>query len=125
MIDYKGDQHGELEVKITFKVFDNTISEDAWLKLRMNDGVLSGDVDAEFQPHGITFSKPAVFNIEAKYVDLTGVNPSTVALYYVNDNGEWEKMKTEEISVKIDDGIIKIMDAEIPHFSRYAVAWSN
>ena len=66
-----------------------------------------------------------LFNIEAKYVDLTGVDPSAVGLYYVNDNGEWEKMKTKEISVKIDDGIIKIVDAEIPHFSRYAIGWGE
>ncbi len=125
-IEYKGEEHnnGDVYVVTTFKVYQESISEDAELKLSMSDDLFGGDVDASFQPHGITFSKDAELSIEAKNIDLLGVDVSTVGLYYISD-GQWEKMKADKIIVKKDEGYLKIDKAKIPHFSRYAVAWSN
>ena len=128
IIDYQGDEDEDADVlvKTTFKVFSETISQDAGLVLRMTDALLSGEVDVSFQPHGITFSVPALLNIEATNIDLSGVNPNNIGIYYVNeDTGEWEEMQTYDIIVKKTEGYLKIVDAEIPHFSRYAVAWAN
>ncbi len=132
IIDYQGDEDededadGDVLVKTTFRVFSETISQNARLVLRMTDALLSGEVDVSFQPHGITFSLPGLLNSEAKNIDLLGVNPNNIGIYYVNeDTGEWEKMQTYDIIVKKNEGYLKIINAEIPHFSRYAVAWSN
>jgi len=128
IIDYKGDEHrgGDESVKTTFKVFSETISQDAGLVLSMTDALLSGEVDVSFQPHGITFSEPALLNIEAKNIDLSGVKTKNIGIFYVNEEtGKWEEMQTYDIIVKKKEGYLKIIDAEIPHFSRYAVAWSR
>ena len=128
IIDYKGYEHGggDEVVKTTFKVFSETISQNAGLVLSMTDALVSGGVDVSFQPHGITFGVPALLNIEATNVDLSGVKPKNIGIYYVNEEtGKWEEMQTYDIIVKKREGYLKIIDAEIPHFSRYAVAWSN
>ncbi len=131
ILEYKGienpqDNNGNLYVKSTFKVFSETISEDADLVLTLFDNLTAGDVDVTFQPHGIVFSQPALLNIEVKDADLSSVDENTIGLYYVNqETGQWESMQTYDITVKKDEGYLKIIDAEIPHFSRYAVAWSN
>ena len=92
----------------------------------MNDGLLTGNIDASFHPHGITFSQPALLNIEAKHIDLSNVDPDAIRMYYVNEEtAEWEEIQTYDIIVKQDEGYIKIIDAELHHFSRYAVGWGD
>ncbi len=106
-------------------MFSQTISQDAELVLSLDDQILLGNVDVTFTPHGITFSSPALLNIEASGLDLANI-PSKIGCYYDNpDTGQWEKMETGDVIIKQDEGYIKIIDAQIPHFSRYAVAWSN
>ncbi len=127
-VDYKGIENGNgaVEAKLTLKVFAETISEDAELVMSLDDQVLVGNVDVGFEPHGITFSSPALLTIEAKSLDLSGVNPHLINIYYDNpETGEWELMNSYGVIVKTEDGYVKIIDAELPHFSRYAVAWSN
>ena len=128
IVEYKGieNDNGAVEAKLTLKVFSETISEDAELVMSLDDQVLVGNVDVGFEPHGITFSSPALLTIEAKSLDLSGVNPHLINIYYDNpETGEWELMNSYGVIVKTEDGYVKIIDAELPHFSRYAVAWSN
>ena len=128
IVEYKGieNDNGAVEAKLTLKVFSETISEDAELVMSLDDQVLVGNVDVGFSPHGITFSSPALLTIEAKSLDLSGVNPHLINIYYDNpETGEWELMNSYGVIVKSEDGYVKIIDAELPHFSRYAVAWSN
>ena len=131
ILEYKGvenpqDGNGNLYVKTTLKVFSQTISEDADLVLRMYDDLSAGNVDVSFEPHGITYSQPALLNIEVLNADLSGLSKgkksSPLSLYYVNqETGQWERMQTYDIVVNETDGYIKIIDAQIPHFSRYAI----
>jgi len=124
ILDYKGLEHnnGNVEVKMTLKVLAETISRDAVLQMGLDDQKFI----MSFGPHGITFSQPALLNIEVKNLDLSGANPETLALYYLDSKkGEWEKMQTAEIIVNQEEGYLKFVDGQIPHFSRYAVAWSN
>jgi len=128
IVEYKGieNDNGAVEAKLTLKVFSETISEDAELVMSLDDQVLVGNVDVGFSPHGITFSSPALLTIEAKSLDLSGVNPHLINIYYDNpETGEWELMNSYGVIVKSEDGYVKIIDAELPHFSRYAVAWAN
>ncbi len=124
IIDYKGLEHnnGNVEVKMTLTVLAGAISRDAVLQMGLDDQSFL----MSFGPHGITFSQPALLNIEVKNLDFTGVNVETLALYYLDSKtDEWVELQTAEIIVNQEEGCLKFVDAEIPHFSRYAVAWSN
>jgi len=125
IIDYKGYEHnnGNVTVKMTLKVFNGTISQDAELMMSLDDQGLLGNVDVTFSPHGITFSRPARLDIEAKNLDLSGVNPDDINIYYDNpETGQWEVMQSYAVIVNEANGYIKVIDAKLPHFSRYAIS---
>ncbi len=124
IIDYKGYEHnnGNVKVKITLKVFNGSISQDAELMMSLDDQGLLGNVDVTFSPHGITFSRPARLDIEAKNLDLSGVNPDDINIYYDNpETGQWEVMQSYAVIVNEANGYVKVIDAKLPHFSRYAL----
>ena len=128
ILEYKGEEHnnGDVYVKITLKVFPETVREDTKITLSLDDQVLLANVDIVFGPNGTTFNQPALLNIEAKGLDVSGFDPSKIDLYYdIPDIDEWEKMETKEVIVKPEEGYVKTIDGKIHHFSRYAVAWSN
>lgn len=118
--------HEGVNLKITLTVLPETISEDADLTLSVDDQQLVGNVDVVFTPHGITFSQPALLNIEARGLDLSGVDPSKIDIYCDDtDAGVWEKMERNQVLVDPAAGHIQVIDARIPHFSRYALARSR
>ncbi len=124
IIDYKGYEHnnGNVNVKMTLKVFNGTISQDAELMMSLDDQGLLGNVDVSFSPHGITFSSPARLDIEAKNLDLSGINPDDINIYYDNpETGQWEVMQSYAVIVNEANGYVKVIDAKLPHFSRYAI----
>lgn len=113
----------ELEVEIEFEVLPGALNEDTELSLSMDTDELLGVVDVTFYPHGIVFNKPAILNIEVKGIDLYGINPADLDIYYDDqDNGQWEKMERDNITIDPVKKKIKVKNAKIPHFSRYALA---
>ena len=128
ILEFKAEDYnmGDVYCKSTLKIFSETISENCEVELNLNTSGIAGNVDVTFQPHGITFSESALLNIEAKNMNLSGIDSKLIGLYYDNpETGMWEKMATKEIIVKEDEGYIKIIDGELPHFSRYAVAYGR
>ncbi len=122
---YLEHEHGDLDVEISLTIPRNSMSENAEIEISLNDDQFLGAVDVVFQPHGITFSRPAILNIDAKGLDMSGVNPNDIDLYYVNEeSGQWEQMQYDDLDVDIDDGEgeIEVKDARLPHFSRYALS---
>ncbi len=116
----------EVHVVVTLVVLPHAISEDTELSLNLDDETLVGNVDVTFQPHGITFSRPAILNIQARGLDLSGLDTQQIDIYYDNpDSGQWEKMPRKRVIINENNGFINVVAAEIPHFSRYAVAWAN
>jgi len=82
--------------------------------------------DMEFGPPGTVFSNPALLNIIAVNLNLKKVNLETLAIYYHNpETGQWHKIDSENVVVDKEHGFLRIRNAPIPHFSRYACAWSN
>ena len=110
---------------VTFDLAPGAINEDLEISICMDDEKLSGDIVIEFGPHGIVFNEPAILNIEIyglKFDDDDDFELEDLGLYYINQKtGQWEKMKFKEIIVNKKKGTIKIINAELPHFSRYAV----
>ena len=62
-----------------------------------------------------------MLSVEAKNFDLTGFDPNSIKFYYMNDNGIWEEYPVYEIFVDVQWGTIRIIGAQIPHFSRYGI----
>lgn len=118
---------GTSSCKISLNVENGSISEDAELSLSLDDAdFFIGNFDMVFAPHGIVFSNPALLNIEIKNADFSNLNPDDLNIYYDNpDTGEWELMESDEVIVDASTGYIKIVDGEIPHFSRYAIGTEN
>jgi outer membrane protein assembly factor BamB len=107
---------------VTLNILPETISEDAEVSLEIETTELSGGVAITFEPHGVSFSSPAILNIEAHGVDFTGVDPESVDVYYDNpDTGEWEPMQRDDVLVNAGLGTVKVINAKLPHFSRYAI----
>jgi hypothetical protein len=108
LLEYKGEEHKNPGVycKVSLKIFAGTIDADKKLTMSLDDQYL----DLLFGPHGVVFSEPALLNIEAA-VDLS--------------IGRWEKMSSTHVVVDKDAGYIKIIDAQIPHFSRYAIGYDE
>ena len=68
------------------------------------------------------FNPPAIIDITASGVDLSGVDPASVNIYYDNqETGQWEVMESDQIVVNQNEGRIEIVGAKLPHFSRYSI----
>jgi len=121
--DYKTvDYETVSSLKVNLDVMGCCLREDIELSMTL-DGQC---VDMEFGPHGTTFLTPILLNITAVGLDLREVNEETLALYYDNpETGQWEKVVNEGIEILKSSGYLRVLNAELPHFSRYAVAWSN
>ena len=111
-----------VDVDYRLDILPNTLDESKFISMTYDDLNNAGYFDVVFGPHGTQFSSPALLDIRMKNLDLTGINPNLINLYYVNDNGQWEKMVVGSIEVDIAQGYLIVYDAQIPHFSRYAVA---
>ncbi len=123
-IHYKAEDGSGIECKAELKIDKETISIDSELEMNIDKNALIGNVDVTFHPHGTTFSSPALLTVEARNIDLSGWDLERIALYYDNpETGEWEKMNVKEVKIKPDEGYVKIVEAELPHFSRYAMAY--
>jgi len=116
------DKGAEREVKFKLKIPKNSIDFDKTVSMEYDDQNFEGFADLVFGPHGTQFSTPALLDLEVKGLDLNGVDFDKIKIYYVNDNGQWEEMVAKKIEVKVKEGKVKIEKAELPHFSRYALA---
>ena len=127
VLEFKAHKKKGVQVKLVLEVPPESISEDAELTLSIDDEMLIANVDIQFGPHGITFSKPALLSVEAESLDLSGIDSDAeIGFYYFDpETCQWEEMEAEEIEVDLDEGEIEAEDCKVPHFSRYAVAWSN
>ena len=109
-------------VFISLEVLPYSVKDTTKLSLTLDNN----SIDMEFGPHGTVFQNPAVLNIIVFGLKLKNVNTETLDVYWDNpETGQWEKMETEQVVVSERWGFIQIRNTNIPHFSRYALAWSN
>ena len=72
---------------------------------------------ADFALSPMTFNSPIYYTVEYYGVDLTGIDPANVDFYYIDGSGNMVKAPYAEIHV--EDGWLCVVDAQLPHFSRY------
>jgi hypothetical protein len=110
-----------LYVSMGLAIPPNSMNQDAEVSLTLDDMDFKGALDVVFGPHGTTFSDPALLTIKAEGIDLSGINPGSLWIYYDNPvTGQWEPMVCERFVVG-QSGWIYVQNAELPHFSRYAI----
>ncbi len=73
---------------------------------------------ASFSPSG-TWAKPVIYNLTIMGVDLSNVDPSNVSFVYMAPDGKYYKAKYQSIYVEKQSGKLQIIDAQLPHFSRW------
>jgi len=65
------------------------------------------------------FNNNLIFNISYTGLDLNGINPSTVKFAYIAANGSVQYAENDGIVVDLATGKLGVINARIPHFSRY------
>jgi hypothetical protein len=74
---------------------------------------------ATYTPSPFYFDQPVTLTLELKGLDLTGVDPSTVQFVYIDPAGQIDHVQYSDIQVDIATGTLKVIGAELHHFSRY------
>ena len=73
---------------------------------------------ATFSPSG-TWIKPVIYNLTIQGIDLSNIDPSKVTFVYMAPDGNYYKAKYQSIYVEKQSGKLQIINAELPHFSRW------
>ena len=108
---------------VTLDIPRYALNENKEIEITLETTELMGGVAMTFSPHGTVFNTPAILNIEAHGVDFTGVDPNSVNIFYDNpDTGQWEPMNRDDVIIDINAGTVTVVNARLPHFSRYGVA---
>jgi hypothetical protein len=122
-LSYKGYGFiGITSVDVSLKILPNAIQQDKSLTISFDGSYMMGDVDLTFGPHGLNFLKPAVLNVTALGLDLSGLPKGTKAAYlwYFNEtSGLWEKMNADLVYINVNLGMLVCVNGYLPHFSRY------
>ena len=95
-----------------------SIDQDKMITMEMDDEVL----DFYFGPSGTQFSPEARFSFWMTGLDLSGIDPATINLFYFDHGtGNWEAVPSDYVYVNSWYGYVKITNARLSHFSRYAI----
>jgi hypothetical protein len=77
----------------------------------------SSAVDVRFQPHGLQFRQPT--RLTLSYKGCVRPTSTDFLIAYLGDHGN----QILELPPSIDDKVDDEVEADIDHFSRYAIAW--
>ena len=109
---------GKVHIEVDLKVRPHSVSADSIWSLRLDTTYLM----LVLGPEGLGFLNPATLCINAQNLDLFGVNPDNISLYYYDeDKDNWEFVEPIYLNVNVNKGHIAGC-WYIEHFSRYAIA---
>ena len=92
----------------------NSFTGSRYISMTVNDQYGA----ATFTPSG-TFSKPVIYNLTIVGVNLSNVDPAKVKFVYMAPNGQYYTPVYERMYVEKQSGKLQIINAKLPHFSRY------
>ena len=78
-----------------------------------NDGCV-----ATFGP-SLQFNDIVTYTVTYTGIDLSNIDPNNVKFAYIASNGDLQYAQHEGITVNVSTGTIQVINALIPHFSRY------
>jgi hypothetical protein len=108
----------DLEVKMSLTFPPHSVTDTLVATMSLDDQVLLSNVT--FAPHGSVFLMPALLDVDARGIDLTGLKPTDRVYLWYKDNGTWIKMKSKSVKIYIKEQRLVCQDGELPHFSAYA-----
>ena len=76
------------------------------------------NTSVQFGP-SMVFNGSVVYNVTYSGIDLTGINPKTVQFAYLASDGSVQYAANDGIVVDLSTGTLQVINAKIPHFSRY------
>jgi hypothetical protein len=111
---YTGGPFGYINITANSRFQRNSFTGQRYTTMSVNDKFGT----ATFSPSG-TFSKPVIYNLTIMGVDLSKVDPTKVSFVYMAPNGSYYKPVYDRIYVEKQSGKLQIVNAQLPHFSRY------
>ena len=114
---YPGGPFGRVRVYAHIKFPPNSFTGQVTFSMTVSDD----EAVLTFLPSKI-FNAPALLDVSFEGIDLTGINPSTVNFYYLNDDGSTENVSRSLLVVDTNKGRLLLDDAVIPHFTRLGFA---
>lgn len=115
---YAGGPFGWVSITANARFQRNSFKGTKYVTITVDDKIAATD----FSPSG-SFLKPVIYNMTIMGVDLKNVNPSTAKFVYMAPNGQYYPIKYQKIFVEKQSGKLQVVNAELPHFSRYG--WTN
>ncbi len=106
-------------IQASLIIAPGSIDADTEISFSMDAATL----DFRFDPSGLVFRTPALFNVEAHGIEPSGVVATGVQLLYDDVEGnQWDRMPHEGIVLEPSSGRVRLVNGRIPHFSRYILA---
>lgn len=111
---YSGGQFGMITKDITLTFSAGAFSGTKTISMSIDDLYCT----ASFLP-GISFLKSVVVNVTYTGINLSGINASTLKFVYIKDDGTFEYLLYDSITVDYNTGKLSVKNVKINHFSRY------
>lgn len=73
----------------------------------------------DFGPDGSEFSKPLLFSGKIEGLDLKDIDENNVKFGYVDNKENFTPVVYEKVEVNVKKGVVKVVNAQLTHFSRY------
>jgi hypothetical protein len=77
------------------------------------------NTSVKFGPAMDKFNRTVVYNVKYRGLNLNGINPATVKFAFIANDGSIQYANCDRINVDVTNGILEVVNAVIPHFSRY------
>ena len=125
--DINGEYGGEFQKWYSYQSSNGTIYQ--FFDLDFFPGAFSGikNISATFNTDGaamelgpsMQFSAVVEYTYKIYGLDLTGVNPATLDFVYIDANGDMYAVNYDYVTMDVNSGMLKVVNAILPHFSRY------
>lgn len=110
----QGGLFGNIQVNATLRFLRGSFEGERYVSMSIN----SEYGTASFSPSG-TFDIPAIYNATIMGLDLSGINPDEIQFVYMDTDGKYYPIDVQHIYVEPQSGKLQVINAQIPHFSRY------
>jgi hypothetical protein len=114
---YAGGPFGWISITANARFQRNSFVGQRNVTMSVNDQYGSAD----FTPSG-TWSKPVIYNLTIQGLDLSAVDPAKVKFVYMAPDGKYYTAVCQSIFVEKQSGKLQVINAQLPHFSRYGFA---
>ncbi len=76
----------------------------------------------DFRPNNTTFDKPLLFSAKIEGLNLKKYKSDDIQFGYLDKHGNLIPVVYEKMEIDVEDGTLKVKNAQLTHFSRYGWA---